>query len=157
MNNAVMKRDNGRTPATSFSGLVDQLFENNLNRFFNDDLWGFNGLQQATNVPVNLQETDKTFVLEVVAPGLKREDFRLNVNGDMLMVSFDHKEKEQHESKDEGWLRKEYRKRSFMRSFNLDDSVDTGKISAKYLDGILYVTLPKKEGAQRISRNIEIS
>ncbi|HXS36848.1 MAG TPA: Hsp20/alpha crystallin family protein [Flavipsychrobacter sp.] len=155
MNNTVMKRDNGHTPA-SLSGLVDQIFENNLNRFFRDDFFGSSGLQNAS-VPVNLQETDNTFVMEVVAPGLKKEDFKLNVNNDVLMVGFDHKEREQQESKDEGWLRKEYRKRSFMRSFNLDDSIDAGKISAKYLDGILYVTLPKKEGAQRISRSIQIS
>ncbi|WP_276133059.1 Hsp20/alpha crystallin family protein [Polluticoccus soli] len=156
--NTLMKRNggNGNVPGTSFSGLVDKIFQDNLNRFFHDDSWGLGGPDRATNVPVNIRQTDKSYELELVAPGLKKEDFKINVSNDVLTVSLEHKETSEQQSKDEGWLRKEYKTRSFSRSFNLDNDVDANKITAKYSDGILYVTLPLKEGAKPIARSIEI-
>ncbi len=154
--NTLMKRANGNMPATTFSGLVDRLFQNNVNRFFDDDFWGFNGISQNVDVPVNIRETDKSYELQLVAPGLPKDDFKINVSGDVLTVSFDQKEEHSHENKEHGWLRKEYQKRSFTRSFNLDDAIDANKIDAKYADGILHLTMPKKEGARSISRTIEI-
>lgn len=158
MTNSIIKRANGTSnlPAKPITGLIDQLFQNNLNRFFNDDFWGFNGLEHQVTVPVNLKETDKTFEMQLVAPGLKKEDFKLNVTNELLTVSFEQKDEQAQGSKEEGWLRKEYRLQSFSRSFNLDDSVDINKISAVYSNGILHLTLPKKENAQRISKNIEV-
>lgn len=157
MKTSIIKRNNGNTamPASTVSNWVDQLFQDNLNRFFNDDFWGFKGLEKS-NVPVNLRETDKTYEMELVAPGLKKEDFKLNVQNDMLTVSFEHKDEKQEGGKDEGWLRQEYRAQSFTRSFHLDDSVDVNKIAATYNNGVLQLTLPKKEGAQKLSRTIEI-
>jgi len=154
--NTLMKRTNGNMPATTFSGLVDRLFQNNVNRFFDDDFWGFNGLPQNVNAPVNIRETDKSYELQLVAPGLKKDDFKVNVSGDLLTVSFEQKEERNQENKEEGWLRKEYQKRSFVRSFSLDDAIDANKIDATYADGVLHLTMPKKEGAQSISRTIEI-
>jgi HSP20 family protein len=153
-----MKRTNGNgnLPATTFSGLVDRVFQDNLSRFFNDDFWGFNGVQRNVNVPVNVRETDKSYELELIAPGLRKEDFKVNVSGDLLTVSFQHQEENQEENKSGGWLRKEYKKQSFSRSFNLDDTLDANNITARYSDGILYLELPKKEGAQTLSRTIEI-
>lgn len=158
MTNSIIKRTNGTSnlPARPITGLIDQLFQNNLNRFFNDDFWGFNGVEHQVPVPVNLKETDKAFEMHLVAPGLKKEDFKLNVTNELLTVSFEQKEEQEQVSKDEGWLRKEYRMQSFNRSFNLDDSVDINKISAAYNNGILHLTLPKKENAQRISKSIEV-
>jgi HSP20 family protein len=156
--NTLMKRTNGNgnVPAPTFSGMVDKIFQDNLSRFFDDDFWGFNGLNREVNVPVNVRQTDKSYELEVVAPGLKKEDFKINVSGDMLTVSFEHQEENNQQSKEEGWLRKEYKMRSFSRSFNLDDTIDVNKIAAKYNDGILQLSLPIKEGAKPISRTIEI-
>lgn len=158
MTTGIMKKANGHasTPATSFSGLVDQIFQTNLNRFFGDEFPGFQNSNRY-GVPVNLRETDTTYEMELVAPGLRKEDFKINVNGDMLTISFEHREENEDRGKNERWLRKEYRLRSFTRSFNLDDTLEAGKITARYNDGILHLTLPRKEGAQRISRNIEIS
>lgn len=157
--NSLMKRTNGSTPATTFSGLIDKIFQNNVNRLFDDDFWGFNGNlhnSQNANVPVNIRETNQNYELQLVAPGMKKEDFKVNVGSDMLTVSFEQKEEHSQENKEEGWLRKEYQKRSFTRSFNLDDTIDVNKIDAKYADGILHLTMPKKEGAKPISRTIEI-
>ena len=156
----IMKKENGgvRTAPNSFSGLVDQIFQDNLGRFFDDTAFGFNGNRSLSRnqVPVNVKETDRSYEMDIVAPGLRKEDFKISVSGDMLTVTFEHKEETNQENKDEGWLRKEFRMQSFSRSFSLDDSVDMNKIAASYKDGLLHLSLPKKEGAQRVNRSIEI-
>jgi HSP20 family protein len=149
----IIKKENGR-PAT-FGSVVDQLFQTNMDRFFDDRYWGFSGLQTGASVPVNVRETDKSYELEVVAPGLRKEDFHLQLTGDALTVSFEHKEEKSEKERDR-WLRREYRLQSFARTFTLDDTVDAGKANARYENGVLWLTLPKKEQAQRISRTIDI-
>ncbi len=159
MTTGIIKRDNGRAslPATSFSGLVDQVFQKNLGRIFEDDFWGFNGVTQQYDVPVNLSETEKSYEMQLVAPGLKKEDFKVSLDGDLLTVSFEHKEESSEENKNERWLKKEYKTQSFTRSFNLDDTLDGNRITAKYVDGVLHLSLPKKEGMQRFSKTIQIN
>jgi HSP20 family protein len=129
---------------------------NTLSRFFDDDFWGFNGSLTSRQVPVNIRETDKTYEMEVVAPGLRKEDFNVSISENMLTVSFEHKEENKEENKSEGYLRQEYRMQAFSRSFTLDDTVDAEKISAQYKDGVLHLSLPKKEGAQRIAKSIQV-
>lgn len=150
----IIKRNSSNMPAT-FGGLVDNVFRNGLSRFFDDD-WGFNGMLTRNQVPVNIRETDTTYEMEVVAPGLKKEDFTVNITKDLLTVSFEHKEENRDENNQDGYLRSEYRMQSFSRSFSIDDTVDANNINARYADGILHVTLPKKEGAQNISKPIEV-
>ena len=158
MTTSIIKRNNGTTalPARTINSWADQLLQDNLNRFFNDDFWGFNGVDQQVNVPVNLRETDKSYEMSLVAPGLRKEDFKLNVTNDLLTISYEQKEEQNQENKSEGWLRKEYKMQSFSRNFNLDDSVDVSKITASYDNGILHLTIPKKENAQRVSKTIEV-
>ena len=150
----IIKKENAH-PAT-FGTVVDQIFQNNLSRFFDDDNWGFNGLQARNEVPVNIRETDKNYELEVIAPGLQKQDFQLNLAGDQLTIAFSHKEENHEENKDRGWLRQEYKKRSFSRSFTVDDTVDSANAVARYENGVLHLTLPKKESAQKISRAIQV-
>jgi HSP20 family protein len=154
MTSSIIKRSNGAVtaPQGTFSNWVDMVLNENLNRFFNDDFWGFGGIEQQVNIPVNLRETDKTYEMSVVAPGLRKEDFKLNVSNDLLTISYDQKE----EQKQENWLRKEYGIRSFTRTFTLDDTVDIEEITASYDNGILHLTLPKKENARRLSKTIEV-
>ena len=153
----IMRRDKNMeaVPSRNISWM-DQFFQDNLNRFFHDDFWGFNGFNQRESVPVNIRETEKTYEMEIVAPGLKKEDFKLQVTKDLLTISFEQKESQEKGSKEDGWIQKEYRTQSFTRSFRLDDSVDTAKIAATYQNGMLNLSLPKKENAQQLSRNIEI-
>ena len=157
MTTNIMKRRNGiqNAPAT-FGGLVDQLFLNSLDRFLDDEPL-FKTQGSASSVPVNIRENDKSFEMSFSAPGLKKEDFKLEIKGDLLTVSFEHQEENSNEDNQEGWLRREFRHESFSRSFTLNDSIDANKITAQYNNGILLLTLPKKEGAQRISRMIEIN
>jgi HSP20 family protein len=149
----IIKRD---ITQPAFGSVVDQFFQNNLSRFFDDSFWG-PGLSTSRNqIPVNLRETDKTYEMELMAPGLNKQDFQLNVSGDTLTVSFQHKEENKQEDKDAGWLRQEYKRQSFSRSFMLDDTVDATKVAARYENGVLHVSLPKKEGVQKVSRNIDV-
>ena len=152
MNNIIKKTDNR---PTTFGSVVDELFQNNLNRFFDDRSWGFNGLPSQSHVPVNIIESDTTYEVEVIAPGLKKEDFQLSYTGDTLTVAFDrHEEKTGGDAKN--WIRREYRSASFSRSFTVDRTVDVDKATARYENGILKLTLPKKEEAKRTSRMIDI-
>lgn len=156
--NTLMKRANpgSNVPSTGFSAMVDKIFQENLSRFFDDGYLGLGGMNRESNVPVNIRQTGKTYELEVIAPGLRKEDFKINLNGDLLTVGFEHREENNQGGKEEGWLRKEYKMRSFSRSFNLDDTIDVNKIAAKYSDGILQLSLPIKEGAKPETRTIEI-
>jgi HSP20 family protein len=158
MKTSIIKRNNGNTnmPATTVSNWVDQMFQDNLNRFFHDDFWGFSGINQQVNMPVNLRETDKSYEMSLIAPGLRKEDFKLNVTNDLLTVSYEQKQEANEEKKEEGWLKQEFRMQSFSRSFTLDDSIDVNNITASYDNGILHLTLPKKENARRIAKTIEI-
>jgi HSP20 family protein len=152
----VLKRENSRQPET-FGSVVDQIFQNNLSRFFDDSFWGFNaGDTDRAKVPINLRETDSAYEMELVAPGLRKEDFQLNVSGDMLTVSFEEKNENKKMNTEEGWIRQEYRKRSFSRSFHLKDAVDTNGINARYENGILYLTLPKNEKTKQLSKTIKV-
>src|ERR1700755_3546297 len=100
----IIKNDNAR-PAT-FGTTVDQLFRHNLDRWFDDQFWGFNGLQTRSGVPVNIREQDQSYEIEVVAPGLQKEDFQLQINGDELTISFEHKEQNNQQDDSDRWLRR---------------------------------------------------
>src|ERR1700761_7710478 len=151
MNN-IIKRTDSR-PKT-FGSVVDELFQSNLNRFFDDRFWGFDGLQANGRVPVNIRETDTAYEVEVVAPGLRKEDFHLSFTGEMLTISFEQEQKT--EGEDRKWLRREYRATSFSRSFQVDGTVDVDKAQAHYENGVLWLTLPKKEEARRLPRKIDV-
>ncbi|TKK71602.1 Hsp20/alpha crystallin family protein [Ilyomonas limi] len=158
----IVKRKNGNgSVATTksmmpFEGLVDGALQNTLSRFFDDDFRGFNGMLSNNQVPVNIRETYKSYEMEVVAPGVSKEDFNVNISDNLLTISFEHKEEDKQGSSKDGYLRQEYRMQSFSRSFTLDDTVNADNISAQYRNGVLHVSLPKKEGAQRIIKSIEI-
>lgn len=138
----------GVMPRT-FGGLIEDVFQNGVNIFHDD-------VPVRSGVPVNIKETDKSYELHVVAPGLKKEDININVENDMLTVSFEQKE-ETTEKTEGKWLRNEYRFRSFKRSFTLNEKVDAANINAKYNEGILNVTLPKKENVEPSTHQIVVN
>lgn len=127
----------GMMPQT-VNGLMEDFFFNGLNRRNDDTVY--------SHVPVNIKESKDGFDLHVIAPGLQKEDFKINVDKNNLTISFEQKKEETKEGgEQEKWVRTEYRMHSFKRSFTLTEKIDTAKIAAKYTDGILTVTLPKKE------------
>lgn len=93
---------------------------------------------------VNVRETNDDYVIEVAAPGLSREDFKVEVNNSVLTISSEKSEKK--ESEDKSYTRREFSFSSFQRSFALPrNEVDESKISASYKDGILSISLRKRE------------
>lgn len=133
-----------------FGGFVDDLLNDTL-RFIDEDV--FRSDFTGSFPPVNIKETKDAFLLDMVAPGLEKTDFKINLEGKQLIIASEKKD-EKAEQNDKQ-IRKEYRFRSFKRSFTLDDAVDTSKVDAKYENGVLKVTLPKKE--EKIEQNKEIS
>jgi HSP20 family protein len=101
-----------------------------------------------TTLPkVNITENDTAFTIEMAAPGLKKDDFKIQLNNNLLTISSEKKE----EKKDEGtkpYTRQEFSYQAFTRSFTLPESANGEKISAAYQDGILTVTIPKREEAK---------
>jgi HSP20 family protein len=153
MTTAMTKRQNAR-PAT-FGNVVDDIFQNSLRHFFDDNFWGA-GQSVMSSVPVNVREKEQQYEVDVIAPGCRKEDFNVNISDNVLTVSFEHDEKKNEEDQKNGWVRNEYQKRSFSRSFTLDETVDINNVKASYADGILRLTLPKSERAKQVSKNIEI-
>jgi len=153
----IMKRNvNGHAPATTFGGLVDQLFQDNLGRFFDDNFWGFNGNVSHNQVPVNIRDNGTAWQVDVIAPGLKKDDFKVQLNNGLLTISAAHTEEKQEGRDRNGWIRREYSHKAFSRSFSLDDTVDSEHLEAKYTDGVLQLTLPKKPAAQQAAREIQV-
>lgn len=142
------KRNYGLVPRT-ISGLMEDMVHTGWNRF-NEEINSF-------VAPVNIQETESSFELHLVAPGLKKEDFKINLEKDVLNISYEQKKEENKEQPSEKWLRSEYLMRSFKRSFSLNDKVDAGNISAKYADGVLVVTLPKKAATEPATHEIAVN
>lgn len=118
------------------------------------DNGGFTG--RTLNMPaVNITETKDEFNVSLAVPGMKREDFNIDVDGNMITISSEKEEtKEEKESK---YTRKEYNYSSFSRSFTLPDEVNREKIDARYVDGVLKVSLPKKEEAKKLAATKHIA
>lgn len=135
------------------------LFPSLWNDFFNDDWFDRSPVSVRGTVPaVNIKEEDDLFALEVAAPGLKRDDFKVEVDNNVLTISSEMKH--EHEEKDDKgtYTRREFGYQSFKRSFTLPDSVAGDKIVAKYEDGVLRVKLPKRDEAKpKPARLIKIS
>jgi len=126
--------------------------------FFNNDfplLWNRNW--STVSVPaVNIVEGKDEYRIEVAAPGLTKDDFKINLEDDTLTISAN--KEEQKEEKDEKYTRKEFSYTSFCRSFTLPDTVDGEKIKAKHKDGILVIHVPKREEVKsKPAREIAIS
>jgi HSP20 family protein len=120
--------------------------------------WFDNGglLSRAMNVPaVNITEQKNDYLVSLAAPGLKKEDFKIDVDGNMLTISSEKEETK--EEKDKKFTRKEYNYSSFSRSFTLPEEINKEKIEAKYEDGVLKISLPRREEAKKpAAKNIAV-
>jgi HSP20 family protein len=113
----------------------------------------------ATTVPsVNIKEEADQFVVEMAAPGMKKNDFQIELNNNTLTIKSEV-QRDEEEKMANGFLRREFSYQSFQRSFNLNNKVvDDAKIKATYQDGVLRLNLPKKEEAKvKPARFIKIS
>ena len=146
------------TNGNSFSSIPSLL-----NSLFNDD-WVESSLTnwkaaRASMPAVNVRDTNDDFVIEVAAPGLKRDDFKIELDNNVLTVCSDKEANREKKGRDGEYMRREFSYQAFQRSFSLPEArVEGGKISAKYTDGVLYVTIPKREDAKlKPVRQISVS
>ncbi len=103
---------------------------------------------------VNIAETENEFHIELAVPGLKKEDFKISLDKNVLSVSAEKKAENVEEGKK--YSKREYSYNSFVRSFTLPESADHGKIDAEYTDGVLKLSVAKKEEAKFQSREIAV-
>lgn len=109
---------------------------------------GGNLFGRSLTIPsVNITETNQEYQVSLAAPGLKKDDFKIDVAGNMLTISSEKEETK--EEKEKKFTRKEYNYISFSRSFTLPEEVNREKIEAKYEDGLLKLSLPKKEEVKK--------
>ena len=155
MTTAIAKRQNGN-PSGTFGSVVDNIFQNSLRHFFDDHFWDAGLSMNSGLIPVNVRELDNRYEMDVIAPGIRKEDFNLNIEGNLLTISYDHKEQNDEQNEKVGWSRNEYMQRSFSRSFTVDDTVDINNITANYDNGILRLSLPKTEKAKKLYKKIDI-
>ena len=125
---------------------MPSLFSN----FFDDDWFNTDNRWLARVPAANIQEKEDEFRIELAVPGMHKEDFQVSVDNGMLAISSEQQE-ENKEEEDE-YTRQEFSYRSFRRSFALPDTVKSDDIQAKYEDGVLKLTLPKKEEAKQAPR-----
>lgn len=104
---------------------------------------------------VNIKEENDKFVLEMAAPGMKKDDFKINLDNYQLTISAETKEEKK--EKEDNYTRREFVYNSFSRSFTLPKTIDIEKIKADYKNGILNIVLPKKEEETKLTRQIKIS
>ncbi len=147
---------------TRRNGNLSNSFPNLFDDFLNRDLLDWNNSNFSntgtTLLAINVKETPESFVVEMAAPGMKKEDFKVELNNNVLTISSE--QKTEHEDKDnDKYTRKEFSYQSFQRSFQLSrEAVDADKIQAKYENGVLHLTIPKREEVkQKPSRLINIS
>lgn len=127
-----------------FPVLFDDFFKP-WNEWFDNgsNFWG----RQVRIPSVNITENKDAYDVSLAVPGMKKDDFKIDVHGNMLTISCDKDETK--EEKDKKFTRKEYSYYSFSRSFTLPDEVNAEKIDARYEDGLLKISLPRKEEAKK--------
>ncbi|MFN0215066.1 MAG: Hsp20/alpha crystallin family protein [Saprospiraceae bacterium] len=129
-------------------------FTNWMDDFFTEE--GFMPKVKGISIPaVNIKENEKSFKLELAAPGFKKEDFKLEMQNGALVISGETKEEK--EEKDESFTRREYSFNKFSRSFTLPENVKKDDISAVYKDGVLKIELPKAKAEEKPSKLISVN
>ena len=144
------------TKALTKVGMLPTVFDD----FFKPwNEWFDNGgsfMGRMMTVPaVNIVEDKNDYKVSLAVPGMKKDDFNIDVEGNMLTISSEKEESK--EEKDEKYNRKEYSYSSFSRSFTLPEEVNKEKIEAKYEDGLLKLMLPKKEEVKKLAASKHIA
>jgi HSP20 family protein len=125
-----------------------------------ENLWGSDlveedVLRKARIPAVNVKENEKDYEIEVAAPGMKKEDFTINVENRILSISAELKEEK--EEKEDKYTRREFMTTSFTRSFSLPENADENNIQAHYENGVLRVVVPKVQEKKPDKKKIELT
>ena len=112
------------------------------------------GQHREFREPVNNVRNDDNYEMLIFAPDRNKEDFKINVQGLELTISYELKD---NLSEKRNWIRQEFSKSSFQRTFMIDNTVDTENISAQYNNGILQLTLPIVPGSEKPAQEINVN
>jgi HSP20 family protein len=154
MTTTLSKRQNGNS-LSSVDNLINSVFHDGLQRIFTNTLWDEEVPVSSGNVPVNIRETHEQYQIDLVAPGCRKEDFKVTIAEKLLTVSFSPDDADKGTAK-VAWTRNEFVLRPFSKNFIVDESVDVNNISASYQSGILRISLAKNEPAKSSIKQIEI-
>ena len=141
----LLKRTNGGL--VPFRSLISDFFEPN--DFLKDTFWNKDWIPA-----VNVSENEKSYEIEVAAPGMRKDDFKVKVEKGTLHISAERKEEK--EEKKKNYTRQEYNYNSFNRSFTLPDDVKEDDIKAHYEDGVLKLSVARKAIAASKAKEISI-
>ncbi|MEJ8804278.1 Hsp20/alpha crystallin family protein [Pontibacter sp. H249] len=155
MANLTRREGEGSTPTRS----VFSDFFTDIDRMFDNDFFLMPmhlRRQMGNSMPaINIRDKDKEYLIEVAAPGMRKEDFNIDMEEGKLTISC-QREEDKSEEKD-NYRRREYNYSSFSRSFNLPDNVKPEDIKARYEDGILSLNVPKTQEQQKPKKKIQIN
>lgn len=154
------------TTLTKRSTLLPSLMDDDNFGFpsnFMDTDWGFPTrlfntpfFRNASLPAVNIKDNTKSFDIELAVPGYKKEELKVNVEGDLLTISSE-KQKESEEEKN-GYTRREFTYRSFQRAFQLPENVDADHVNANFVDGVLKLSIPKTKALpERKGKEVRIA
>jgi len=142
----LVKFNNNRNQSLlpGFNDVFDSIFNDT---FFND--------RMVVRVPAaNISESENNFHVELAAPGLKKEDFKLSLDRNLLNISVEQRSEDNNNQKN--YSKREYSYSSWVRSFTLSESANADNIEASYADGVLKIDIAKREEAKLVRRQIEI-
>jgi len=143
---SVFNRKNSAVPRS----FVDEFFNDSFLPKFLD--WNY----ESTSTPaVNVEETEKEYLIDVAAPGLEKEDFKVSIDNNVLTIS--SKKEVKNEENREGYLRREFNYSSFSRAFTLPENTETSKIKASHKNGVLSISIPKSQAKVKQATEIKIS
>jgi HSP20 family protein len=131
----------------AFNDLFTDLFDGMVNSDF----------RRWSNAAINIREDENNYFLEVAAPGVKKEDFRLNVEDNVLRIDAGTRKSDETVQDNGRYTRREFNCSTFSRSFTLPESVNIDEIAANYENGVMHIRLPKREEAKPKSREIAIN
>lgn len=134
---------------------MNDLMNNNFNDIFNDNWMP----KMSVAAPaINVRENNKEYNVEVAAPGATKDDFKVDLDKDgNLVIKMEHKDESKKENKKEHYLRREFASCNYEQALTLPDDVERDKIEAKVENGVLHVTLPRAQKAEKETRRIEVA
>lgn len=137
------------------NGTMKSSYSDIFSTLFNQEPYFYKNLGSGTPA-VNVAETETEFHIELAIPGVKKENFKINIEKDQLNVSAEQEKEDAENTVLKKYSRKEFNYTSFSRTFTLPESADQNNILAEYTDGVLFVTIGKKEEAKIQSRVISV-
>ncbi|MDB5120011.1 MAG: Hsp20/alpha crystallin family protein [Sphingobacteriales bacterium] len=146
----LVKFGNNLSKGNALNPLLSDVFES----FFNDS---FVSDRMVSRVPaVNIGESDKEYHIELAAPGLEKNDFKINLEKNLLSINVEKRTENTESQEAKKYNKREFSYTSFVRTFTLPESASYEDIQAEYIDGILKINVPKKEEAIPQTREINI-